>query len=203
MGLSARKQGLNQAKEWLMRGVKRSFLRCLGMIWLLAACTSPNVKTDFDPSVDFNRFRTFAFIGLSQLNRGTALDNSLTRKRIESVVGQELMSKGLQQVSLDQHPDLLVHYWIGTQVKQQIENTGFYGPRGLYAYGGPRIYEYKEGTLIVDLIEPTKKDLVWRATMVSNLEDSSQDNMEMGRKAVAKAFENYPPAESSRQSERH
>jgi acetaldehyde dehydrogenase (acetylating) len=59
-------------------------------------------------------------------------------------------------------------------------------------------YEYKEGTLILDLIEPAKKQLVWRATMVGTLEDSAQDNIERGNKAIAEAFESYPPGVKSK-----
>ena len=54
-------------------------------------------------------------------------------------------------------------------------------------------YEYKEGTLILDLIEPAKKQLVWRATIVGTLQDSTKDNVELGNKASAEAFESYPP----------
>jgi hypothetical protein len=72
-------------------------------------CTGPDVKTDFDPSADFSKFHTFAFLGLTDINReGDILDNSLTRKRIESIVARELTKKGLQQVEVGQHPDLLV-----------------------------------------------------------------------------------------------
>jgi hypothetical protein len=48
--------------------------------------------------------------------------------------------------------------------------------------------------LILDLIEPIKKQLVWRATIVGTLQDSTKDNVELGNKAVAKAFESYPPS---------
>jgi hypothetical protein len=33
-------------------------------------CTGPDVKTDFDPSADFSKFHTFAFLGLTDINRG-------------------------------------------------------------------------------------------------------------------------------------
>ena len=48
--------------------------------------------------------------------------------------------------------------------------------------------------MITDLIEPTKKDLVWRATMVAILKDSTEGNIELGNAALKKAFENYPPS---------
>ncbi len=40
------------------------------------------------------------------------LDNSLLRKRIEVMVGQQLIAKGLRQVGLEDHSDLLVHFWV-------------------------------------------------------------------------------------------
>jgi hypothetical protein len=46
---------------------------------------------------------------------------------------------------------------------------------------------------VVDLVEPAKKELQWRATMVAILEDTTEENIELGNKAIAKAFENYPP----------
>ena len=50
---------------------------------LLAAggCAGPNVLTDFDPSAEFSVFRTFAFAGLTDLDKGGVLNNSLMRKR--------------------------------------------------------------------------------------------------------------------------
>jgi len=47
--------------------------------------------------------------------------------------------------------------------------------------------------LILDLIQPTNKQLVWRATIIGTLEESNADNVELGNKAIAEAFESYPP----------
>jgi hypothetical protein len=166
------------------------------------ACTGPNVRTDFDPAADFAKFRTFAFAGLTDMNRGGVFDNSLTRTRIESTVAGQLNKKGLQQVQLDKHPNLLVHYWVDVKDKQRVQSSGptagAYGWGGAYGTGAGNVwtYEYKEGTLIVDLVEPTKKELVWRATMVADLSDTAQENVETGKKAIARAFENYPPKRS-------
>ena len=180
----------------------RRFLFSLAIVGLYCyGCTGPDVKTDFDPAADFTKFKTFAFTGLTDMNRGGVFDNSLTRTRIESTVARELYRNRLQQVQLEQHPDLLVHYWVGVKDKQRVQSTGptagAYGRRGGYGWGagysGVSTYEYKEGTLIIDLVQPAKKELVWRATIVADLEDTAQENTELGRKAIAKAFENYPP----------
>ena len=71
---------------------------------------------------------------------------------------------------------------------------GMYGRGPGYYGGGVTTYEYEEGTLIVDLAESSKKELVWRATIVAILRGSPEENLELVNKGVAKAFEAYPPA---------
>jgi hypothetical protein len=56
------------------------------------------------------------------------------------------------------------------------------------------IREDREGTLIVDLTESSKKALVWRAVIRAVLGDNLEKNFEMANKGVAKAFKAYPPA---------
>jgi hypothetical protein len=172
----------------------------------VTGCSSIDVKTDFDETADFSKFRTFAFAGMTDLNRAGVLSNSLMRKRIESAIARELTKKGLTHVELDQNPDLLVHYWMGIKDKQTIDATapsmGAYGWHGRYGYGagytGVTTYEYRQGTLITDLIESSKKELVWRVTVAANLEDTPQENIELGNQAITKAFENYPPSRPKR-----
>jgi hypothetical protein len=49
-------------------------------------CTGPTVRTDFDPEANFGTFRTYAFSGMTDVNQGGLLDNSLVRKEILSRV---------------------------------------------------------------------------------------------------------------------
>lgn len=181
------------------------FLIALLALGLLAvgSCTGPKVITDFDRSAEFSAFRTFAFTGLTDRDQGGVLDNSLLRKRIEEIVGRQLTAKGLRQVGVEDRSDLLVHFWVGVKDKQRVESTGMaagpYGGRygrgpGYYGGGGVTTYEYEEGTLVVDLAESSKKELVWRATIVAILRGSPEENLELVNKGVVKAFEAYPPA---------
>ena len=173
----------------------------LGLL-AVGGCTGPKVITDFDLSAEFSAFRTFAFTGLTDRDQGGVLDNSLLRKRIEEIVGRQLTAKGLRQVGVEDRSDLLVHFWVGMKDKQRVESTGMtagpyggrYGRGPGYYGGGVTTYEYEEGTLIVDLAESSKKELVWRATIVAILQGSQEKNFELVNKGVAKAFEDYPPA---------
>ena len=173
------------------------------LVFSLSACNAFSVKTDYDQTAEFASFKTFAFAGPAEMNKGGIYDNSLMQKRIEAAVVRELTGKGLRQVGVDDPQDLRVHYWVSVLDKQRLESGGTSvgvarGPYGGYGWGagyggGVTTVDYKEGTLILDLIEPIKKQLVWRATIVGTLQDSTKDNVELGNKAIAKAFESYPP----------
>ena len=173
-------------------------------LFAVGGCAGPKVITDFDPSAEFSAFHTFAFTGLTDRDQGGVLDNSLLRKRIEEIVGQQLTAKGLRQVGVEDRSDLLVHFWVRVKDKQRVESTGMtagpyggrYGGAGYYG-GGVTTYEYEEGTLIVDLAESSKEELVWRATIVAILRGSPEENLELVNKGVAKAFEAYPPAKKN------
>jgi hypothetical protein len=189
-------------------------MHCGRTAWLvllavcLSACNAFKVQTDHDATADFSAFKTFAFGGASEMNKGGIYDNSLMRRRIESAVVRELTAKGLRQVGLDEPQDLLVHYWVTVLDKQRLESGGTSvgvarGPYGGYGWGagyggGVTTVDYKEGTLILDLIEPSKKQLVWRATIVGTLQESTKDNVELGNEAIAKAFQDYPPPKKAR-----
>jgi hypothetical protein len=176
------------------------------------ACTHADVKTDFDPAADFNRFQVFAFAGLTDPSSSEVSGDSQARKRIESIIAEELTNKGLRQVELNENPDVLIHYVISIKDKQVVQSSnpagtgygwrGGYGSGSGYGAGGYRpsggyglntTYEYKEGTLIIDLVEPGEKELIWRATIVANLQDQTEENMELAKEGIVKAFKEYPP----------
>jgi len=184
---------------------KRPLVTSLALRLLLviaaSGCVAPAVRTDFDPAADFTTFQSYAFSGMTDVNQGGVLDNSLIRQRIEGMIDQQLSNKGLRKVGMDDHPDLLIHYWVGLQEKQRVDSTGpavgAYGRRGGYGWGagysGVTTYDYTEGTLIIDLVTPAKKELVWRGTVVGTLTDSKEKNIQMVNEGIAKAFEDYPP----------
>lgn len=181
--------------------------RTVGLLVILTViatgCNAFKVQTDHDATADFSAFKTFAFAGPTDMNKGGIYDNSLMQKRVEAAVVRELTAKGLRQVALEEPQDLRVHYWVSVLDKQRLESGGTSvgvarGPYGGYGWGagyggGVTTVDYKEGTLILDLIEPTKKQLVWRATIVGTLQDSTQDNVELANEAITKAFQDYPP----------
>ncbi len=174
------------------------------------ASTGPAVVTDFDPSTDFSAFRSFAFSGISDRGREVGpSDTSPVRNRVKEMVQEEFTAKGIREVGLDDHPDLLVHLFFGVKDLLRVQHTGItpglYGSQyKAYTYhegtwtpvqlNHSTTHEDHEGTLIVDLAESSKHKLVWRAVIRAVLKDSMEKNFGLAHKGLATAFKDYPPA---------
>ena len=58
------------------------------------------------------------------------------------------------------------------------------------------VRQYTVGTIILDMWDAQKKQLVWRATASDTVSDNPQKNAETIRKAATKLLEHYPPSGS-------
>src|SRR5262245_9055974 len=184
-------------------------LLAVGLLAGGGCAAGPKVVTDFDPSVEFAAFHTFAFSGITDRGREVEVvsDHSPLRGRIKAMIEEQLAAKGVRQVGLEGHPDLLVHIFYGVMDEHSVENTsgmpGFFG-RYVTSYEyhegawtpaqGVTTYEDHEGTLIVDLAKSPKKMLVWRAVIRAVLGDNLEENFKLANKGIAEAFKDYPPA---------
>jgi hypothetical protein len=182
----------------------------LGLLAAGGCAAGPKVVTDFDPSVEFSAFHTFAFSGITDRGREIGVsDHSPLRGRIKQMIDEQLAAKGLRQVSLEDHPDLLVHIFFGVMDERSVKSTtrmpGFFG-RQVQAYeyhdGGwtpiktTRVitHDDHEGALIVDLAQSSKKALVGRAVIRAVLGDNMEENFKLANKGIAEAFKDYPSA---------
>lgn len=162
------------------------------LLFGLAACTSIDVRTEHDPAADFSRFKTFAFAERPVAEESGLDNDAAARDRIESALSRELTNRDVHRVRVEQRPDLTVYYAVAVHEKiQKAWRTG-YGWGARYG-GGQTTYPYEEGTLIVDLVDPVKQELMWRATMNTHLEETSTGRLDQADRAIARAFEQYPP----------
>src|SRR5262249_31514283 len=159
---------------------------------VLPACTTLDVKTEYDSTTDFSRYKTFVFADPADIGEERTPDEVALRDRIEPVISEELREKGFQFLRSDQQADIAVYYWVNIEA-QRREAWGA-GYSGAARYGaGVTQYPYPEGTLVLDLVEPLKRELEWRATIVAPLAKAREDNLQPPTKAGARALAKYPP----------
>lgn len=164
-------------------------------ITCLFSCTRIDIRTDFDHAINFNEFQTYAFDETNDVSDSDQLADTLVQKRLQKVIGEELKKKGIKQVRIDNDPDLIVNYRIGVVDKWALGRKSLSGESTI-----SRAVKHrgKEGTLVIQLMESTGKDVVWRSTVIANLEQIRQENLEIASKAIRKAFANYPPSNESK-----
>ena len=63
----------------------------------------------------------------------------------------------------------------GARDKVNVTDYGYvYGPRGRWGHRYLEVHKYKEGTLILDFVDPQLRQLIWRGWAVGALEAPDQ-----------------------------
>ena len=168
----------------------------IAILLFLAGC-SPDitVRTDYDPDYDLWTFRTFDWgqkVNIEE-DQNPFHYNELNDKRIKSAVQGQMSSRGY--LLTNTNPDLILHYHIIVKDKSTLvtDAHGYhYGP--YWTRMETNVYSYREGTLILDLMDSKTNNLVWRGWAVSPL-DSSYKPEEIERLiniTVARLFKKFP-----------
>ena len=188
----------------------------LGLALLLSACETMQVTHDYNPTVDFAAFKTWAFKdpALQYRPNSPMLKSDLTEQRILQAVSSELDQRGLSPVAAGSKPDLLVQTYliVANRQEQVVTNYGYQGPWGgpwsggywggpWEGYWGAPMYNetrnivYQVGTLQIDLMDAKSGKLVWRGS-AEKIVDNSPTPAERSaviREAVTKILSTYPP----------
>lgn len=191
----------------------------LFIIYFTISCsTIYNVQYDYDINVNFERLKTYDWLPIHE----EADISSLDIKRIRNSVNSQLKTKGLKITS--DNPDFLIVVHVGKEQKLNITNWGYdYGPYGGYwggygygpygrswrGYYGPywgywggywepgrvSIYEYEEGSLILDFVDAKTKELIWHgsAKAIVGNEKTPEERQKKIYETVQKILEKYPP----------
>jgi hypothetical protein len=162
-------------------------LLVIGLLFAQGA-RAQKITMEFDQSIDFSKYKTFA-IRDGQLNSGNpALNSPLVKKQIEADITNDLTAKGLTLVTSGPS-DLNVRYTFGAARKTEIEAY----PAGWYGLGTRYVrVPYAEGTLVIDLRDPTTRSLVWRAIAAEEKSDATKIQGKLDD-MVKKSIEKYPP----------
>ena len=158
----------------------------------ILTCSPIHVTRDFDSETDFTQYKTFKWVKQDpDVPAGRRSEHALFEKRVQSAVDDELTEKGFRKVT--GRPDFLVAWHIGMENKVNVERYGYrYGPRGRWYGTNVQVHHYKEGTLIIDFVDPDEKLLVWRSTAVGSMKYFTKGEHEI-RSSVERMLEKFPP----------
>jgi hypothetical protein len=161
------------------------------------SCSSIKISSDFDHQANFAAYKTYAF---AKETENLPIDD-INRKQLIDAISSELTAKGF---SKSKQPDVLVDMFVTQELKQTAMATSspnYTGGGYRYSWGGGfsattiNVENYVEGTLFVDIVDASNKQLIWQGRGVKTLDsDATPAQREKNIKyAVKQIFTRYPP----------
>lgn len=178
-------------------------LPSLALIAVLASlppAAAAQTNVGFNPTADFSRYRTYAW------NADTTGAGQAWNAQIREAVNRELTDKGLTRA--ESNPDLVVNAFASTEdtVKVEINPLGY--TVGNWEWVGVGMNAkvmatttYRQGTVVVDLVDAGTKELAWRGAVTSKLSGDTDSDGKKFDAAVGKMFKQYPPKTKTAKAE--
>jgi hypothetical protein len=193
-------------------------LLCAAAVAAISACSSGiRVRSTVSPQADLAGLHSY-FVLTPPMRRADAptlpssdpmLDNSITNRQLRQDLSQAFEARGYTAAAKNS-ADFLVAYYAGT--KQKFDTTywgptwdpawrySYWGGRRGWAwpyYGGPaanyaQVSEYKQGTVIVDVIDPKTQQLMWRGQGVAQVSSDPAKYSSDLQRAVTAVVAKFP-----------
>jgi len=189
----------------ILHNLTRAFSGALLLLVLLFTVAAPaqKVKVFVQPDVDFSKFKTYSW------EPHGAVSHPMLAADIVGAIEDQMKAKGLQLVSLN--PDLVIQvYGSVDQENSFYTNDPLYGATGgippfdpsfsgpalIGMYGNTTVTIHK-GQMVVDLLDPAARKLVWRGMAQDNLDPSNKKKLlNQVNGAIEKMFKQYPGPKS-------
>ena len=175
--------------------IRKILFLCMSAV-ILSSCSTVKVATDYDTKVDFNQYKTFAFYkpGIDKADI-----SDLDKKRVLRAIETELLAKGFTKSST---PDMLVSIFTKSRQKVNVNQNNNFG----YGFGwgwnpwmwngnnNVNVSQFTEGTLFIDFIDSSKKELVWQGIGTGALKMQDREKKEARIKEFVKEIiARFPP----------
>jgi hypothetical protein len=173
----------------------------IAAVFLHGCASGPDIRTDHDPNVDFSQYKTYNFfdpLGIDNPGYSTIYGSIF-----KNALSREMEARGYVK---SDDPDLLLNVSARLQDKTKVRTYNdpvpYYGYRRGYdgAWGGygynttTHVDQYTEGTVNVDMVDASAKQMVWEGVAVGRLREdrTNAEVTEAINSAVAAMFESYP-----------
>jgi hypothetical protein len=166
----------------------------IALVLALVAYTltpAQEISTNAMPGTDFSKYHTYKWVAIE----GATQPNQILDTQIKNSIDAQLAAKGLTKTDSDK-ADLYVGYQTSIDQQKQWNAYGMGGgPRWGGGMGTATSSVINIGTLVLDMYDPTTKQLVWTGRATKTLDASANQEKKQKNldKAMQKLLKNYPP----------
>lgn len=163
----------------------------------LAGCSSISTTYDFDTRVDFSEFHTFDWMP----EQPVTISDPRREQAVRDQFVAALETRGFEKVAHD--ADFRLVMYAGAEGNIQVSAFGYgYGPRSTFwgpTAGFVETYAYRDGTLVLDVVNAETNELAWRGTAQGVIDASMnpQDRQKLITEAIDKMLKKFPPPPKS------
>jgi hypothetical protein len=165
----------------------------LWFVLTLLACgtaVAQDVSTNSMPGTDFSKYHTYKWVTIE----GATYPNQIVDAQIKTAIDSQLAAKGLTKTDSDK-ADLYIGYQASIGQEKQWNAYGTGGFRWGGGMATATASTISTGTLVLDMYDPTNKQLVWTGRVTKTLDpnanqEKKQKNLD---KAMQKLLKNFPP----------
>jgi hypothetical protein len=177
------------------------FLLTAAAVVMASACApSINVTTDVAPDAAFSNLRTFRIMtpptradGRTLPANDPMLVNSITNQALQSSIAEGFRARGYRPD--DSAPDFTIAYYATARERLDVTlwNYGYPGRWGGWR-GGPEYVAtpYTQGTVIIDIVNPKSKELLWRGRGQAATSDDPVEFQKSVRETVQAIIRKFP-----------
>jgi len=174
---------------------RRALFLLVTSAFACGAAHAQKITVEYDKAMDFSKYKTYAIDPVDNAPR------PMLRLAIQAAVQDDLGKRGLSKV--DSNPDLYVQMYgaIDTDYTAHYHDPIYGGAippinSGITLWhnipGTVTTVVIPKGTLVIDILDANKKELVWRGIAKQKLSDNREKLLDQVNTAVEKMFAQYP-----------
>lgn len=170
----------------------KSLLLALTVASVVSCKPTLKVSSDYDKSANFSSYKTFSLYYLVTSKNVTQFNE----ERIWNSIREEMQKKGY--IEDDNNPDIVVNAISVINNKKYLaansSGSGIVRPYAgmLSSSGNIQAVHYKEGSLLIDVIDRRTNKLVWEGVGSAEFEKQPKDPEKVIKNAVNKILESFP-----------
>jgi hypothetical protein len=155
------------------------------------------VSSDYDKSADFKKYKTFILFNSEGLKESVS---QLNHDRIINAVKNEMIRKGFIEDTAS--PELLVNTTAVLKDRSSVSSNNYYAYGSVYrpyawgpgvSYSNYDVQQYKDGSLIIDIVEVESKKLIWQGIGNKEIDTPSKHPETEIPKAIESIMAEFPP----------